>query len=176
MKPRPSQSDLSTNVTRMDERINVLEASVGSLVMKIDGLAQTLNTSQRTNWPLIIAGLSILFVIVGGAWQVIELKTQVALAPVLAQNAISTEERQALFRQTDDNKRGLSTLASEVGRVFEKFREVEGQFKKLGDAHNTFVADQCRTNKVVWEATGKLGEYPSGPFYFPSFSQHLPTE
>lgn len=170
----PTQ-DHQTKITQMDGRLGVLETVVQTLVAKIDGLAAALATSQRTNWPMLISLAGVMFVMIGGAWQLVELKTQVALAPLQAQGAISTEERQSLAKRADENRALILEHAVALGRTSEKLREIEQQFKRVGEGLNQFTAEQHRTNKIIWDSTEKLGEYPAGPYFFPSYSQHLPS-
>lgn len=169
------QQEQNTTLTRLDGRVGVLESGMKSLGVKIDTLAANVAASQRTNWPVLFTMASLMFVLVGGAWQLIDLKTQVALAPIQAQNAISTEERGTLARRIDENRGSVSTLSIDMGRMHEKTREIEQQFKRLGEAQNSFEAMQQRTNALMWNATEKLGAYPTGPYFFPNFSQHLPS-
>lgn len=173
-KQKQEQEEISINLTRLDARVGVLEEGMATLGVKIDSLASLFNASRQTNWPAVLGVVSLALGLIGGAWVIIDLKSQNALMPVLIQNAISTQERGDLREETIRNRATLTSLQSETGRVLEKFREVEGQFKKLGDDFNLHCAEQARTNAVIWNATGKLGEYPAGPYYFPSFSQHLP--
>jgi hypothetical protein len=173
------QEEISVNLTRLDARIGVLENGFSTLALKIDSLSNLFNSSRATNWPLLLTVLSLFCTLAVGVWYFIEIKVRLnsaeALAPVLVQNALSVTERTELRTEIVGNRAQIATLQQESARMFEKTREIEGQFKKLGDAHNTHVAEQARVNYVIWSATGKLGEYPQGPYYFPSFSQHLPT-
>jgi hypothetical protein len=170
------QEEISINLTRLDARVGVLENGLTSLGVKIDSLSSLFNASRQTNWGSIIGIATLLLGLIGGACVIIDLKSQNALMPVLIQNAISTQERGELNAEIINNRATISALQQDSARMFEKTREIEGQFKKLGDAHNTHVAEQARMNYVMWNATGKLGEYPQGPYYFPSFSQHLPIQ
>lgn len=171
----PDHPDYNTKVTQHEGRIGVLEAGFQTLVSKIDGLTAAMVNSQRTNWPMLISLAGVMLVMIGGAWQLVELKTLVALAPLQAQSAISTEERQTLARRSDENKSIILAHSVDIGRLMEKTREIEQQFKRLGEGLNYFSAEQHRTNKLLWDGNKTMGEYPTGPYFFPSFSQHLPA-
>lgn len=166
-----------------DSRLGVIESQlttygtrISTQEAKTDGMVQTMANASKPNWANFIAVAMLGAVLVGGAWQLVELKTQVALAPLQAQAAISTEERQSLAKRADENRSLILEHAVSLGRVFEKTREIEQQFKRVGEGLNHFTAEQNRTNKILWDATGKMGEYPAGPYFFPNYSQHLPNQ
>lgn len=171
----PDPTSLSTAVTQLDGRVGHLEHGQREIISELKSLTAVVGASQRTNWTQIISFASFVAILIGGAWAIIDLKNQVALAPVIAQGAISTQERQSLGRQAEELKAKIGGNDSEILRLHERFKEVETQFKNLGQDYNKFAAEQYRTNAILWSATGKLGEYPEGPYFFPSFSQHLPS-
>lgn len=168
--------DLQTSFTRLEGRVSGLEASMTDISADVKGLVQTFNSSQRTNWPLVLGAATMFCTLAVGVWYVIEMKSQVALAPIVAQSNVSSVERSDLRRDLNTIISDTTKTQSEIERLAEKFKEVETQFKASGNYTNLFIAGQHRTNAMIWNATGKLGEYPSGPFFFPSFSQHLPTQ
>jgi hypothetical protein len=168
------QEEISINLTRLDARVGVLESGIATMVVKIESLYNLFNASRQTNWPAVVGVASLALGLIGGAWVIIDLKSQNALMPVLIQNAISTKEREEIRGEVLQNRGALAQHGTEIARLGEKFREIEGQFKTLGQDHNLSVAEQHRLNYLMWNATEKLGTYPQGPHFFPSFSQHLP--
>src|ERR1043165_9134630 len=119
------EQDVKITVTQLSSRVGAVESALATIISKMDSMASNLNASQRTNWPVIIGISSLLFVVVAAASQIIDLKTQVAMAPLHAQSAISTTERtinrqgleaaqKALGDEIGNRKAGFSALQQQL--------------------------------------------------------------
>lgn len=170
------QEEISINLTRLDARVGVLENGLTSLGVKIDSLSSLFNASRQTNWGSIIGIATLLLGLIGGAWVIIDLKSQNALIPVLVQNAISTKEREELMSEVIRHRSELaetrSEMSTEKARRTAELIEQETQFAAAENKVNASVAELHRILSVVWNKNPDLGTYPSGPFYFSNISQH----
>jgi hypothetical protein len=132
--------DFLTSLTKLDGRVSSIEAVVTNLAGEFKGLAQAVNASQRTNWPMLIGLATLALGMVGGAWVIIDLKSQNALTPVMIQNAISTQERQD---NRDDLNKVIEIVTSEVSSrrsgfaaLQQQVAEAEGQHRSNDNVRN----------------------------------------
>lgn len=125
--------ETSVALTRLDARVGVLESGMASIGVKIDALSSMFNASRQTNWASVIGIASLILGIIGGAWVIIDLKSQNALLPVLIQNAISSEDRASNRADLDATVRTLSEEVSSRRSGFaalqQQLTEAEGQHR-----------------------------------------------
>lgn len=171
------EEDQKSAIVRLESDMMTVKSAVASIASEVRAITASISASQRTNWPMLISLGGMLLTLAGGLWCIIDLKSQNSLIPVLIANAISVKDREGIESQARANGESITVLRELMAANHEKYREIEGQFKTLGDGTNRFMAEQHRMNSELWNsgALGKIAPYPAGPFFFPSYSQHLPT-
>lgn len=124
--------ETSVTLTRLDARVGALESGMASIGVKMDALTGMFNASRQTNWASVIGLGSLILGIIGGAWVIIDLKSQNALLPVLIQNAISTEERRSNRVDLDG---AMQTLSDEVSSRRSGFAALQQQLTEAEGQH-----------------------------------------
>jgi len=169
--------DMQTNFTRLDVRVSGLETALTSLVSEVKSLASTFNTSQRTNWPLLITAGGMFCTLAVGVWYVIDLKSQTALMPVLIQNAISTKEREEnrnnLSKIEDILVREVSSRSSGFAALQQQTVEAETQHR-MRDAVSNIQYDNLMSHIRQLYVLTKTPP-PDSPSYHPSIGREINT-
>lgn len=171
------QEEISVNLTRLDARVGVLENGLATLGVKIDSLFNLFNASRQTNWPLIISVVGMFCTLAVGVWYFIEIKSQVALAPVQAQAAISTTERAETRKDLD---RISESLTMEIAARRSGFAALQQQVVEAETQHRMRDAvSNIRYESVVSHIRQlfvKAGMPPPDPAsYQPSIGREINT-
>ena len=171
------EEDQKSAIIRLESEVAGIKGAVASIASEVRAMSAAFSASQRTNWPMIISLVGMLLTVTAGVWYIIDLKSQNSLIPVMIANAISLKDREGLESRAHANSESIIVLREAMAANKEKYLGVEGQFKTLGDGTNRFMAEQHRMNSIIWNSgpLGKVAPYPAGPFFFPSYSQHLPN-
>jgi hypothetical protein len=143
---------------------------------KIESLSTQLSISQKTNWPLMLSIFFALAMLVGAAYKISDLQTQVTMSPIVAKAEISEKDRFEIRRDVQEIHSKISDLDSYRRVTDQKLTEVETQFRASDEARNVQFSEQQRMNNIIMQiGQGKdLKDivYPSGPYYFPHISDH----
>lgn len=139
---------------------------------KFDSLQQTIASYRVTNWPTLIAALMAIAMLVGAAYKIADLQTQVTMSPVVAKAEVSERDRSSLHDGQEDNRKQIELLKGQQKVVTALLKEVETQFKAGDQTRNIQFAEQQRMNNIMMQmAQGKKPiEYPIGPYFHPSIS------
>jgi len=168
---------LSTSVARQEQRLSGVENAVASMAADFKSFTQSFNTSRETNWPMLISIAGLVLVIIGGLWQIVDLKSQVALSPIQAQNAISVIERGELRREISGHS-GL--ISDEISHRKEALSALQQQLVEAETQHRTrdIVGAKDYENVMshirVLYASMKLPT-PDSPSFHPSIGREIST-
>ncbi len=153
------------------QRVN----SDASLAADVEPLRAKLEALTRPNWVLITSCLSVLFVLVTGAWLVTGLKIDQSLAPValsLEQTKVSQAQLAERTRQAENllQERAsasadianlktnysivterLASIRSEEARMAASLVEIETQFCGQDNLRSQIHAQDLRTQAMIWK-------------------------
>jgi hypothetical protein len=137
-------------------------------------LATAFQTSQRPNYMLWIATISVLFVLIGAAWKITDAQTQLTVAPMVGEVRVLKERADEARQDLTLNRQMLSDQSSNQRVLVTRLAEIETQFRSSDSNRNIQFAEQQRMNNIIFQlAQGKGGkdnpiDYPVYPYFFPN--------
>lgn len=135
-------------------------------------LATEFSASRRTSWPTVIAIAMAIGMLVGAAYKIVDLQTQVTMSPVVAMANVSIAERQQLKLDTVNINNQISDIRAELRHQTARFSEVETQMSKSYDERNIQFSDTQRQIITLQNALHSMGavipDAPQYPYFFPS--------
>lgn len=167
---------LAQDVAVLKRDYSGLHQDVSGLGKKIDALTAQVSAQQRTNWPLILSIGTVLLAVIGGGWKVVDLQNQLTvakeLAPLVQQNAQSTEDRQELAARVDRLAQSVSGANASLAGLQAGVVEIETQFRGAGEIINLITARFQTDIARLWTKT--YGEPYPDVDYAPQIGRSLP--
>lgn len=150
---------LSADVAVLKQGYAGLHQDVSSLGTKIDALSTQVATSQKTNWPLILAAAALTGTIIGGGWTVVDLQNRLTVsqevAPLKASISASDASQVELSERVDRLSASLTTIRSSVDTVTQQISEMEAQDCSLSDNARAAIGALRQMVAVLWSEIRK---------------------
>lgn len=159
------RQSLNDQAARMISRIEV-DAQIHALSDKVEGDRRPLETKidgmTKTNWPLLAAIVSIVFVLVSGGWLIIGLKIEAAEAPISqavstisSSSVINSKAIHGLEERTADSSMANSVSKADRQQLNERMRALEGSVNTQVAARNSQVSSLvARIGEAETQARG----------------------
>jgi hypothetical protein len=98
-------AELANNTSRQLQDIAIAGEKRGSeFQTEMKAMATEFARSRQTNWPLVISFIGLFVLLIGGAYQIVNLSTQVTMAPVVAKADVSEKDRTLIHLDIDANR------------------------------------------------------------------------
>jgi hypothetical protein len=172
-------AELANNTSRQLQDIAIAGEKRGSeFQTEMKAMATEFARSRQTNWPLVISFIGLFVLLIGGAYQIVNLSTQVTMAPVVAKADVSEKDRTLIHLDIDANRIEREKIKSDIKVIEAGLKEVETQFRASDQAKNVQFAEQQRMNAIIYQIAQGLGGrdhpivYPPNPYFFPAISDH----
>lgn len=155
------QASIASDVAVLKQGYTGLHADVANLGSKIDALASQVATSQKTNWPLILAAAALTGTIIGGGWTVMDLQNRLtvseSVSPLRASISASESERKGITDRVDRLSTALGEIrertASLEAMTAALETEQETQFRAIDNTVNSDRAESFRLLGMLWNKT-----------------------
>lgn len=149
--------------------------AIEALGVKLETALVTFARSRETNWPTLIAAGGFIMVILGGGWAIIKMQTELAVAPITTQNAISIQDRSKINDTVTVNGNRISSVEAAIreqkSEFTQKLVEIETQFRASDQIRNIQMANQQRLNFLMWNKSNPDNLFPADSIYYPHISQ-----
>ena len=150
---------LSADVAVLKQGYAGLHHDVSSLGAKIDALSTQVATSQKTNWPLILAAAALTGTIIGGGWTVVDLQNRLTVSQevsplrgsILASDTAQTE----LSERVDRLSVAFTDNRGRVDGVKQQLSELEVQDCSISDNARAAIGALRQMVAVLWSEIRK---------------------
>lgn len=172
-------TELADNTgSQIRELGRTIEKQSGEWRTEMRSLANEFANSRRTHWPTLLSVFMALALLVGAAYKIVDLQTQVTMSPVVSASAVSVAERTQLREDISSLSNQIFDLKAEQKRQVGKFVEVETQMSKNYDERNIQFAETSRKLIMHENALHSLGatipEAAQYPYFFPTRTTLVP--
>lgn len=180
--------------TSIRETLSLVEKQGAEFRGEMRALGEQFASSQRTNWPLVIAFLTLMVALIGGGWVIIKQQTDNTVLHSLnefgnsrsevtsklrmdldantARDEVSITERRKHEQEISALRADMNTAQSNQLVTNAKLAEVETQFRADAQARNVQFAEQQRMNNILMQLAQGVHPiiYPTSPYYMPSIA------
>jgi chaperonin cofactor prefoldin len=129
---RIGQADSQANIqleARSDKLRAELDKDVTALSTRIDSIERARFDEKKPNWPAILGSLSVLSIIVGAAWAIIQMSSQITMS----QNVGPVKEKLARMDQEAQDREKMAKF------IFNRQEKINSQiYSALRDAGSKF--------------------------------------
>lgn len=145
---------LSADVAVLKSNYAGLHNDVGALGAKIDALASQVSTSQKTNWPLILAAAALTGTIIGGGWTVVDLQNRLTVsqevAPLRASISSSDTAQDELSDRVERQGAALADNRGRIDGIKQQLSELEVQDCSISDNARMMIGSLRQMLAVLW--------------------------
>lgn len=150
---------LSADVAVLKQGYTGLHNEVAGLGTKIDALATQVATSQKTNWPLILAAAALTGTIIGGWWTVVDLQNRLTVsqevAPLRALLSASSTEQRSMSDRIERQGASLTDNRGRIDGIKQQLSELEVQDCSISDNARMMVGSLRQMLAVLWAEVRK---------------------
>ena len=184
------QHDPSHRLPKVEQQQKFLEKELSDVKGDVESLRSEMRTGFRDLTSLIESRATsniqsrqswwgILAAVMGTAgsllWLLINTNMQSTVGPIKSlgeYNSVTINQIVNDIKKLQERNATLNSeyVASEASRKAKEV-EIETQFDAQSQIYNMAMAQQQRVDAAIWNATGKLGEYPRYPVFFPNVSR-----
>lgn len=153
------QASIASDVAVLKQGYTGLHADVANLGSKIDALASQVATSQKTNWPLILAAAALTGTIIGGGWTVMDLQNRLtvseSVSPLKAALSANDTEQRSISERVDRLSTSIVDNRTGLAGVSQKISEMEVQDCSISDNARMALGSLRQLLAVLWSDVRK---------------------